>query len=463
MNALKNISHIYFLGIGGIGMSALARYFHASGIRVSGYDRTRSPLTETLSEMGIGISYVDDPATFPAEVDLVVYTPAVPAMSLLRQMIAGSEIPMAKRSEVLGWLSEERKTIAIAGTHGKTTTTAILSHLLYSSGQEVMAFVGGILSGYDTNYLYHGDKLMVTEADEFDRSFLRLSPDIAIVLSMDPDHLDIYGAEDEFIKGFKDFIHRIRSGGHLLINGQLRDKFTSGEYQDLLKKYSTRTFGRPSDDIYFSNLRVTESGHSVFDYHYKEDVITDIEWQMPGNHNASNAVAAIYIARLMGLRREEIKTCLFTFAGIKRRFEFLVNEPESVFIDDYAHHPTELNAAVSTVKGLYPYKKVMGIFQPHLYSRTRDFVDEFARALDRLDYPVLTDIYPARELPIPGVSSDLIFSKMCNANKSFIPYNELLDFLKAQQPEVLITLGAGDIDRLLAEMKQIMLNKSNHG
>ena len=463
MNMLKNISHIYFLGIGGIGMSALARYFHARGVKVSGYDRTRTPLTESLAAMGIDINYTDTPDDFPEDVGLVIYTPAVPATSQKRQMIEHQGIPMAKRSEVLGWLSEERRTIAVAGTHGKTTTTAILSHLLYSSGQHIMAFVGGIMAGYDSNYLYHGDQLMVTEADEFDRSFLRLVPDVAIVLSMDPDHLDIYGGEAEFVQGFKEFIGNIKHGGTLLLNGNLRNHFTDVEWQECRRNLCVRTFGSPNDDIYFSNLRIAESGQTVFDYHYGEDIISGINWQMPGKHNASNATAAIYVSRLLGLRKDEIRESLNNFTGIKRRFEYLVNQTGAVMIDDYAHHPTELNAAISTVKELYPHRKVTGIFQPHLYSRTRDFAGEFARALDKLDIPVLTDIYPARELPIEGVSSELIFSSMVNSNKVLVPYDQLVQYVDEHKPEVLITLGAGDIDRLLPEMKQIIEKNNKNG
>lgn len=452
MTDMKGLKRVFFLGIGGIGMSALARYFHKRGVIISGYDRVETPLTRKLVEEGMVISYQDEVVNIERP-DLVIYTPAVPSSSTLRKYFADSKVPMLKRSQVLGNISDSERTIAIAGTHGKTTTTAMTTHILFRCGIKVTGFVGGIMTNYDSNYIDDGSDYVVVEADEFDHSFLTLTPYIGVVLSMDPDHLDIYGDISEVKKGFKDFINKTIPGGTIYIQQTAVENYSREEWDLLLRTYNVLTFGSESSDIFADNIRYINDGKILFDFHYKTQLFKDVVSHMPGNHNVSNATIAMSIALQIGLSFEQIKDALEEFSGIKRRFEYIIHNDQCVFIDDYAHHPEELRNAIHTAKKLYPGEKVMGIFQPHLYTRTRDFADGFAEVLDELDYPVLLDIYPARELPIENVNSSLILNKMKNPNKLLIQKDEVCDCVTKIKPKVLITMGAGDIDMLVPKLK----------
>jgi len=458
MKALDHIHHLFFLGIGGVGMSALARYFAARGVKVSGYDRTSTTLTRELEDSGIDIIYSDRTELVADDIDMVINTPAVPLHSQLYTYFQTAGIPMHKRAEVLGMISESFNTIAVAGTHGKTTTTAIVTHLLFDAGIPITGFVGGIMSGYNTNYLYSGDRYVIVEADEFDRSFLHLNPTIGVVLSMDADHLDIYGDASEVINGFKSFIHKIKIGGKLFIHHSLRIHFEAAEWIDLSKKIDIYTFGNEQADIFSTDISYESNATCHFDFH--EGILTwrDLTFSLPGEHNVSNASVAIAIARHLDIGESEIRHSISNFKGIKRRFEFVVSESGSAYIDDYAHHPSELQAAINTVKSLFPERKIMGVFQPHLYSRTRDFATEFATVMDQLDIPVLLDIYPAREEPIDGVTSRIIFDKMQNPNKELVRFDDLVGFVTSRHPTVLITMGAGDIDTLVPKLKLVMEN-----
>lgn len=465
MRDISSMQNIFFLGIGGVGMSALAKYFKANGKNVSGYDRTATVLTREMEASGISVFYDDDIALLPQRIDTVIYTPAVPVDSVLRKYFLDEGLPMYKRAEILGIIGNSIPTVAIAGTHGKTTTTAIITHLLHEGGLPVTAFVGGIMSGYHSNYIHTGSEIMVAEADEFDRSFLQLAPEYAVVLSMDPDHLDIYGDEDQFTAGFKMFIDRIKDGGLLIINGALHGKFSEEEWVTLKKRVQVKTFGRLSDDIYVSDIQYDELGISTFNYHFDSITWDQVQFTMPGHHNVTNAAIAISIALELGMTREKISAALLNFNGIHRRFEFVLRQPGSVFIDDYAHHPTELKAAIDTAKNLFPQEKIMGVFQPHLYSRTRDFASGFAAQMDRLDYPVLLDIYPAREKPISGINANLILDQMNNPEKVIVDYDQLANYVSEKNPAILMTLGAGDIDVLVPALKKIMSEKNqlHHG
>ncbi|MCO6460215.1 MAG: UDP-N-acetylmuramate--L-alanine ligase [Saprospiraceae bacterium] len=455
MTEMKGLKNVFFLGIGGIGMSALARYFHKRGVHISGYDRVRTPLTEKLEAEGMKIVYRDEVKNIDIP-DLVVYTPAIPSDSVLRKYFKESGVPMMKRSQVLGNISDSERTIAIAGTHGKTTTSAMTTHILYHCGVKVTGFVGGIMTNYDSNYIDDGSDYVVVEADEFDHSFLTLSPYISAVLSMDPDHLDIYGAREEVKKGFKDFIHKTIPGGTVYQYYPTIANFTHQELELLHKTYTILTFGHPESDIFAENIRQDESGGVIFDFHYKTQLFKGVQVHMPGMHNVSNATVAMSIALQLGLEPSKVIEAIGAFRGIKRRFEFIVNRPDCIYIDDYAHHPEELRNAITTVKNLYPDNPVMGIFQPHLYSRTRDFADEFATVLDMLDKPVLLDIYPARELPIENVSSKMILDKMSNPEKQLIAMEEVCAYVAGNRPGVLITLGAGNIDTLVPQLKKLL-------
>ncbi len=455
MKELKGLKKIYFLGIGGIGMSALARYFHRRGLEISGYDRMHTPLIAELQSMGMKISDKDEVNDFDRP-DLVVYTPAVPSTSVLRKYFEVQGIPMMKRSQVLGYISDSERTIAIAGTHGKTTTTAMTTHILYHSGVKVTGFVGGIMADYDSNYVDDGSDYVVAEADEFDRSFLTLTPYISAVLSMDPDHLDIYGSHDEVLKGFKDFINKTIPGGTVYLHRSTVSKFTADEFYVLQRTYDVMTIGDQTSDIYGDNIRVEEDGTTKFDFHYKTQVFPDVTINMPGKHNVSNATVAMSIGLQLKLSPEVVFDAISNFRGIKRRFEFIVKKPDCVFIDDYAHHPEELRNAIATAKSLYPGKKITGVFQPHLYSRTRDFMSEFAEVLDALDEPIVLDIYPARELPINGITSGAILEKMGNPNKRLMDLDTVCEYIAGKKPQVVITLGAGDIDTIVPKIKKIL-------
>ncbi len=452
---LEAIKKIYFVGIGGIGMSALARYFNGRGVEVHGYDRTASPLTKTLETEGMIIHYDENVSKIPTGIDLVVYTPAVPKSHAELQYFWNNGFEVLKRAAVLGIISRGMKAISIGGTHGKTTTSSITTHVLRTAGIDCTAFLGGIAENYKSNFVEGSSEWFVVEADEFDRSFLHLNPAIAVVLSMDADHLDIYGDVTEMHRTFGEFVEKTNDTGFVLYKTELPLKI--GEAHE--KRLNLNTFGHDTGDYQITNVRV-ENGFFVFDVKSPIENIKDIQFTLPGKHNALNALVAIAIAQQLGATSIAIKKSLKTFKGIKRRFELVykgdLSVGDKVFIDDYAHHPSELNAAIDAARQLHPNNKLTGIFQPHLFSRTNDFQDGFAAALDALDEIYLLDIYPARELPMEGVTSEIIFNKMKNPNKYLLTKRELLDQLNLDKVEVLMTLGAGDIDRLVLPIKKML-------
>lgn len=449
---LKAVKSIYFLGIGGIGMSALARYFNFEGISVTGYDRTPSPLTDRLIEEGIQIHFTDSIDLIPKDIKLIVYTPAIPSDLQEYRFLKDSGIPMLKRSEVLGGISKDYFTIAIAGTHGKTTITSMVAHILKHSGVAVNAFIGGIANNFDSNLvLSKNAKVMVVEADEFDRSFLTLHPDMAIISSMDADHLDIYSNVDYLKESFFMFSEQIKAGGYLISQSQL--EIASGFIGESISYSATK-----KADYNANNLGV-ENGRTVFDLINKEDKLTQISLQLPGNHNAENAIAASVAALQYGLSAEQVSDALSNYKGVRRRFEFLIDTDDLVMIDDYAHHPTEIKACLQAAHSLFPNKKITGVFQPHLYSRTRDFMDDFAESLGQLDELILLEIYPAREKPIEGITSAALLEKVSIENKQLCTKEELPNCIDKEKTEVLIMMGAGDIDRLLHIVKSKLLSK----
>lgn len=426
-------------------MSALARYFKAIGKNVSGYDKTETELTIDLKQLGIDIHFEDKidliPADYYPENTLVIITPAVPKHHSEWNYFLERDYEVKKRAEVLGIITKDTFCFAVAGTHGKTTTSSILGHILFESGVDVTAFVGGIVENYNSNLIGNGKTITVVEADEFDRSFLHLHPDIASIMSMDADHLDIYGdAETLLNTGFKAFAKQIKPGGTLWLQHQLTAHFDA--------KTPYRSFGVEGGDYQAHNIRV-EKGYFVFDYLSPEREIKGLRMPLPGRHNVENATVAMSIALQLGASDEALRSGLEAFRGVKRRFEIIYRDEEIAFFDDYAHHPTELNAAIGAARELFPAAKITGAFQPHLFSRTRDFAEGFAEALDGLDEIYLLDIYPARELPIPGVSSEMLVKLMRNPNVHLITKAELLPALQKNKPEVLLTLGAGDIDTLV--------------
>lgn len=453
---LNEVNHVYFIGIGGIGMSAIARYFIAQGKKVSGYDKTQTVLTDHLTNEGMHIHYKDELSFIPKDIDLIIYTPAIPKDHKGFNHLLHTGIPMMKRSEALGMISNDKISVGIAGTHGKTTTSAMTTHVLKVGGIDVSAFLGGITADYKSNFLIGKSDVVVLEADEYDRSFLRLSPFIASISSMDPDHLDIYGDSSLMIDGFKSYASKIRDNGFLIIKEGLLNQFSEAELMALTKRgIQVFEFGEGDVEIQIEKIRI-QNGRYVFDYKGLGHEIKDVEMSMPGKHNVENACVATSVGLLNGVTHENIKKALVEFKGIQRRFEKIIDRTDIVFIDDYAHHPGELKVAIDAARTLYPDKKLTGIFQPHLYSRTKDFADGFAAELDKLDEIILMDIYPARELPIPGVSSEMIYHKMKNHNKKLVTKEALMDVLKEYQPEILMTLGAGDIDTFVPKIKDFL-------
>ncbi len=450
-----NYELIYFVGIGGIGMSNLARYFMSQGKSVAGYDRVETPLTKTLVAEGAQIHYEDYTKLIPAEFldkekTLVVYTPAVPASHSELQYFRQNGFTMMKRAQVLGEITKTSDAICVAGTHGKTTVSSMTAHLLRQSSVDCNAFLGGILKNYGTNLLL-SDKsnITVAEADEYDRSFHWLHPWIAVITSADPDHLDIYGTPEAYRESFEYFTSLIRHDGQLII------KKGAPVTPRIDNSVTVYTYSELEGDFHAENIRIG-GGEIVFDFVSPDTKITDIHLGVPVKVNIENAVAAIGAASLSGVTHDEIRAAMKTFGGAKRRFDFQLKTPKIVFIDDYAHHPNELTASIQSIKQLYPEKKVTGVFQPHLYTRTRDFVDEFAQSLSLLDDVVLLDIYPAREEPIPGITSEVVFDKITLKEKTLLKKAELLEFLKNKELEVLVTLGAGDIEHLLPDIKQLL-------
>ncbi|MEM6965455.1 MAG: UDP-N-acetylmuramate--L-alanine ligase [Bacteroidota bacterium] len=447
---LEEIKKIYFIGIGGIGMSALARYFNSRSIEVFGYDKTETTLTKKLVSEGMKIHYDDDIAQIPEGVDLVVYTPAIPKSHSELNFFWDHNFPVKKRSEVLGMISRSRKAIGVAGTHGKTSTSSILTWLLKVGGVDCTAFLGGIAQNFGSNYIHGKSEWVVIEADEYDRSFWQLNPDISIILSMDEDHLDIYGDKATMHQGFYEYANKTKDGGFVFVKDGLRMPFSK-------VGITYGQFGIESGSYRAEKVRV-ENGHFVFDFKSSIENVDNIVFTLPGKHNVENATAAIAVAQQLGVKGAAIKKALASFKGIKRRFERIFSNEKVVYIDDYAHHPSELKVAIEAAKMLFPNKTITGIFQPHLFSRTRDFVDGFAEELDKLDEVILMDIYPARELPIPGVTSEIIFEKMNIPNKVLVTKATLMDELKSRNVEVLLTLGAGDIDTFVKPIKYLIEN-----
>lgn len=426
-------------------MSAIARYYNAKGFKVSGYDRTPSPLTHALESEGIEVHYTDDISYIPNEVEdtLVVYTPAIPADMGELVYVQEKGYRVIKRSRMLGEIAEDQRCMAVAGTHGKTTTSTMTSHLFMDSGEGCSAFLGGISKNYNSNLLISPNDVIVAEADEFDRSFLQLFPEIAVITSMDADHLDIYGDEQHVKEAFKAFASQV--SGTVIIKHGL--DITPADTSARIRTYS---FGNPEADFHAEPL---EDGH--FNIHYPGGVIEDCVVGIPGWVNVENATAASAIALTYGIAPEKIKRALASFSGVRRRFDTQVRKPGCVYIDDYAHHPEEIKAALSSIRRAYPSSKLTAVFQPHLYTRTRDFAPEFAQALSLADKVILLDIYPARELPIPGVTSEIIF-KDITSEKVLIRREELMGYLQNEPVEVLVTLGAGDIDRFVGEIAEML-------
>ncbi len=452
MKDLTNIKAVYFLGIGGIGMSALARFFHLRGLPVAGYDRTPSALTEELEQEGMSIHYLDDITAIPAPVIslspeslLVVYTPAVPSDHKELIYFREKGYSVLKRAEVLGLITRQTPTIAVAGTHGKTTTSAIVTHLLEATGKHPTAFVGGIMTNYDTNFLPGSGNLTVVEADEFDRSFLRLSPDISIITSVDPDHLDIYADAHSFTEGFRLFAGCLKPGGKLIVHEAVAHEFAG---------QACISYGFGADaDVQIYDVRV-ENGTFRFSLRGLY-TLTDFVQHMPGRHNVLNAAAAITACWLSGISLVDLQRALASFRGVKRRFEKIADRNGKIVIDDYAHHPSELEACISAARELYPGMRIFGAFQPHLFTRTRDFSAGFSAALSKLDYLYLLPIYPARELPIPGVSSQMLMANI-TAPGRLVNKEDLAAAVREDMDrfDVFLTLGAGDIDREVERIKK---------
>lgn len=450
MNMLDGLKSVFFLGIGGIGMSALARYFHHMGVKVSGYDRTETGLTKELVAEGMPVSYsLETP--LPLDTDMVVYTPAVPVAHPIFKEVIDRKIPLLKRAQVLGLISQHRDCIAVAGTHGKTTTSAILTHLLWSAERECTAFLGGISNNFGTNYIQGSDELVVVEADEYDRSFLQLHPRILILNALDPDHLDIYGTPDEMLQTYYQLISQIQPGGILLYRHDLEIPESVLARADM----QVFTFGSEGSDFELI-ARPSMHGMNVFNIKTSEVVYEDVAITLPGYHNALNACASFAVGLILGLDPDKLKSGMHTFSGVNRRFSVHYEGKDIVYIDDYAHHPVEVAGVIQAARSRYPHRKITGIFQPHLYSRTRDFAMEFATALDQLDVPVLTDLYPAREEPLAGVDSPWLLSLMNHPDKRWVPKDQLLSFIESADLDVLITIGAGDVDQLIPQIVQIL-------
>lgn len=446
---LSKINRVFFVGVGGIGMSALARYFAKRGLLVAGYDKTQTALTQTLSNEGIAITFVDEISTLPADFlspkddTLVVYTPAIPKNAVLLNYFKGQGYILKKRSEVLGIISRGMFCIGVAGTHGKTTTSAIIAHILKATGYDCTAFLGGIASNYNSNVLFGDNQVVVVEADEYDRSFLTLHPDIAVITAMDADHLDIYGDKSHIEESFRLYAAQLKPNGTLYAH--------AGLPLENAISYAANALA----PIRAENLRV-DGAKFVFDYADKDFEIKNMSLMLPGRHNVENTTVAIAIALQLGISPEQIKLAVGSFKGVKRRFEYHINNDKHIFIDDYAHHPEELKACFEAVRKLYPQKKLTVIFQPHLFTRTRDFADEFAKVLSTADELLLLEIYPARELPLEGINSQFLLDKITLKNKKLCGKDFVLQYVKDENPELILTVGAGDIDTLVEPLKDLL-------
>ena len=443
---LNQIHNVFFIGIGGIGMSALARYFKAIGKNVSGYDKTETELTKDLHQLGINIHFEDKidliPTDYYVENTLVIITPAVPKSHSQWNYFLERDYEVKKRAEVLGIITKDTFCFAVAGTHGKTTTSSILGHILFQSGVDVTAFVGGIVENYNSNLIGNGKTITVVEADEFDRSFLHLHPDIACVTSMDADHLDIYGDSAAIEASFVEFADKVTDKSKLFITNELPIQGVTCAV---------------NEDANFSafNIRIVNSQY-VFDVKTPSETIHNIEFSLPGKHNLMNALMALAMAKTFGLPTEDIASALLSFKGIKRRFSYQIKSKKLVYIDDYAHHPTEINAVHQAVRELYPNQKVLAVFQPHLFSRTKDFADDFARSLTAFDEVILLDIYPARELPMEGITSSWLLDKIENSHKKLVSKQDLISSITESDATVIVTIGAGDIGELVSSIKNAL-------
>jgi UDP-N-acetylmuramate--alanine ligase len=450
---MNDIKIIYFIGIGGIGMSALARYFHKHGVAVHGYDRTETELTSALAAEGMHLHYDDDPTRIPEGVDLVVYTPAVPADHRELNWFRERGYPIQKRAQVLGLISQRKRCVAVAGTHGKTTTSTMAAWLMRAAGVDATAFLGGLSANFGVNFVEGDSDWVVVEADEYDRSFLHLHPEIAIINSIDPDHLDIYGTPEAVVEAYKQFARQIKPGGTLIYKQGLA---LDGLAEELRQNgRNVVTFGIGEGDIMASRLHAAD-GRMVFDLNGPNNHWKALRLAYPGQHNVENLIAAFWAAFCAGADAQQLNEAVAGFKGVKRRFEYIVNTPTAVYVDDYAHHPAELEAAIQAARMMYPDWRITGVFQPHLFTRTRDFAEGFAAALDLLDECLLMPIYPARELPIPGITSATILNHMKNPNAKIMEKEALFEHLKAHKPQVLLTLGAGDIDRLINTLREMM-------
>ncbi len=443
---LNQIHNVYFIGIGGIGMSALARYFQNIGKNVSGYDKTSTMLTDELIAAGMSIHFEDNinliPADYYIENTLVIITPAVPVSHSEWNYFLERDYVVKKRAEVLGIITKDTFCFAVAGTHGKTTTSSILGHILYESGADVTAFLGGIVENYHSNLIGNGKTVTVVEADEFDRSFLHLHPDIACITSMDADHLDIYGDKAAIEDSFKEFAEKVENKNNLFVPKGL--------------PLEALTIGIDEESTYKAfNIRI-ENGYYVFDVQTPTEIIKDLQFGLPGRHNLMNALMALAMAKTFGTPTSSIAKSLALFQGIQRRFSYQIKTDDLVYIDDYAHHPTEINAVHQAVRELYPNEKVLAVFQPHLFSRTKDFAADFAKSLSQFDEILLLDIYPARELPMVGVTASWLLSKIDNSQKKLVTKEELIEEILASKAKIKVTIGAGDIGELVPKIKQAL-------
>ncbi|HNP33604.1 MAG TPA: UDP-N-acetylmuramate--L-alanine ligase [Flavobacterium sp.] len=444
---LNQINNVYFIGIGGIGMSALARYFQYIGKNVSGYDKTPTMLTDELIASGMNIHFEDNinliPKDYYVENTLVIITPAIPVSHSERNYFLEREYVVKKRAEVLGIITKDTFCFAVAGTHGKTTTSSILGHILFESGADVTAFIGGIVENYNSNLIGNGKTVTVVEADEFDRSFLHLHPDIACVTSMDADHLDIYGDATSIEDSFREFADKVEDKTKIFVPKGLPLKgLTIGINEDATFKAF--------------NIRI-ENGYYVFDVQTPSETIQNIKFGLPGRHNLMNALMALAMAKTYGTPTSSIAKALASFKGIQRRFSYQIKSDKLVYIDDYAHHPTEINAVHQAVRELYPNEKVLAIFQPHLFSRTKDFADDFAKSLSQFDEILLMEIYPARELPMEGITSEWLLSKIENPNKKLVSKDDLIPSILESKAKIIVTIGAGDIGELVPKIKKALL------
>ncbi len=466
----KSMENVYFIGIGGIGMSAIARYYKHAGYNVSGYDKTPSKLTSALEAEGITIHYTDDISFIPQDIDhtLVIYTPAIPEDMGELVHVKQNGYRCIKRSLALGEIASTQQCLAIAGTHGKTTTSTLLAHIYTHSEVGCSAFLGGISKNYHTNLLLDKNPVLVAEADEFDRSFLQLYPEIAAITSTDADHLDIYGDTATIREAFAEFAGQIKPSGYLVMKKDIPLSLEGVKAAVFTYSFTSQA------DFYPTDVEILQGGYFKFNLNYpqfaiagtdkmvKAGVIENCIMGVPGWINAENAIAASACALLGGVEPEKIKNALAAFSGVERRMDMHVNTPEIAYIDDYAHHPKELSSAIGSIRNIFPGRKICGIFQPHLYTRTRDFAEGFAESLSMLDQLVLLDIYPARELPIEGVSSKIIFDKVTVANKIQLKKEDVLDFLqKSENLDIVVTFGAGDIDRLIVPIREMLQKKYN--